>query len=40
MKSNMNIYVPSEYMNLKITATDAYGGSYSYYKDMLVDSAP
>jgi hypothetical protein len=40
MKSNMIEYVPSEYMNLKITATDPYGGSYSYYKTMTVDTQP
>jgi hypothetical protein len=38
LKSNMDETVPSEYMNLKITATDPYEGSYSYYKTMLVDS--
>jgi hypothetical protein len=40
LKSNMVISVPSGYMNLKITATDEYEGSYSFYKTMLVDSAP
>ena len=40
MRSNLLEEVDSGYYNFKITATDPYGGSYSYYKSMLVDTTP
>jgi hypothetical protein len=40
MRSNLIEPCPSGYYNFKFTATDAMGGSYSFYKTMLVDSAP
>lgn len=40
LRSNLIEPVPSGLLNLKITATDPYEGSYSYYRQMLVDSPP